>query len=609
MASFNIPASPKRYTYNLSGFLGVDFSSSISDIDKRRCREGYNFINNNGTIEKRNGYKVLAYLGENANINGIWNVDTVDGEYFIVHCGTKLYEMKTDFSSYQEIMTGLNDTISNGLVIGSKLLILDGKRAIAYDLLASTQKCQYLDNIGRIPITCIARAPDGLASQSYEEVNMVSDKCMNMFTSTATDTVYKLDQQNIEYPITVETLNNAGEWIIKSGGYTIDKEKGTITFAEPIGNPVVDSADNVRITFAYNASQNNNQINKCTMLEAYGYNSNSNRAFLSGNKEFPYLVNYSDIDDITYMPVNNIIRVGLQTSPITGFAKLNNGKLAVLKDVSDSDSTIFYIGWNTYNGVEVFPIEGTAKGEGNIASMAHDNLINEPLILTHNGVFALNASSITDERFVYHRSYYIDGKLLKEANLNKAIGICNDGKYYLAINNHVYVADSRFKSNSNNARYSNYQYEWFYFTDIPVRVWFVWNDKLYFGDKYGNICAFRNDNDKDRYKDVDRNVKALWDSPFLNFGQLSGKKNIRRIMISSNCEEMNQEIGYILKKGTKVALTKIYENSNFPKIITIKKQAKKISYISLYIESNNERNMSFNDISIIYTVGSYYKGD
>lgn len=54
MANFNVPSSPTTYETNLTGFLGVDFSSSISDIDKRRSPNGYNFINNNGTIEKRN---------------------------------------------------------------------------------------------------------------------------------------------------------------------------------------------------------------------------------------------------------------------------------------------------------------------------------------------------------------------------------------------------------------------------------------------------------------------------------------------------------------------------------------------------------------------------
>ena len=145
MANFNVPSSPETYEVSLSGFLGVDFSSSITDIDKRRSPNGYNFINTNGTIEKRNGYKVLAYLGKKANINGIWNVDTIDGEYFVVHCGTSLFEMNTDFSGYTEILTGLADNISQGVIINSKLLILDGKRAIIYDLLESGDRVHYLD--------------------------------------------------------------------------------------------------------------------------------------------------------------------------------------------------------------------------------------------------------------------------------------------------------------------------------------------------------------------------------------------------------------------------------------------------------------------------------
>ena len=86
MSNFNVPSSPATYETNLTGFLGVDFSSAITDIDRRRTPNGKNFINNNGSIEKRNGYKVLAYLGKEANINGIWNVDTVTGEYFNWAC-------------------------------------------------------------------------------------------------------------------------------------------------------------------------------------------------------------------------------------------------------------------------------------------------------------------------------------------------------------------------------------------------------------------------------------------------------------------------------------------------------------------------------------------
>ena len=611
MANFNVPSSPTTYEANLSGFLGVDFSSSITDIDRRRSPRGYNFINTNGTIEKRNGYKILAWLGNNANINGIWNVDTVEGEFFVVHCGTKLYEMKTDFSSYTEILAGLADRISQGLVINSKLLILDGKRAIVYDLLESGNRVKYLDEIGYIPTTQIARSPNGTASQTYDSINLLQDSRVNLFTSNETDTIYQLAETNITKVETVEVLNDNAEWVVKSAitDYSVNLQNGQVIFKSAIGNPPVDDRDNVRIKYKIVSDSNKSQINKCTIMCAYGYAGANNRAFLSGNPDYANILMYSHIDDITYFPVENVTKIGLEVAPITGIARLNNGKLAVLKDVSDTDSTIFYIGYGTYNGNEAFPLEGSTKGEGNISHYAHDVLINEPLILTQNGIFALNTASLSDERYVYHRSYYIDAKLKQEDNLENAIGIVNDGKYYLAINDHVYVADSRFKSSTNNSKYSNYQYEWYYWTNLPVKVWFVWNNELYFGDKSGNICKFRDNYDIDRFKDDTKNVEAEWNSIILDLNRPANKKNIKRISIASNPTNSKLVVGYRLKGGDKQVLSKTYIKSTYPKTTIIRKKAKKLSFFSLYIENKENSNMNFNSVCVVYTVGSYYKGD
>lgn len=611
MANFNVPSSPTIYQANLTGFLGVDFSSSISDIDKRRSPIGYNFINNNGTIEKRNGYKVLAYLGERANINGIWNVDTVTGEYFVVHCGTKLYEMQPDFSSYEVIKEGLADSISQGVVIDSKLLILDGQRAIIYNLLETTNRVHYLDEIGYIPTTQIARSPDGLQSQIYEKTNLVSDRQINQFISDETSTQFRLDENNLDAIELVQVLNSNGEWETKtiSDDYNVNLEEGYVTFLIAPGQSVVDGRDNIRIQYRKVNEENKSQINKCTILNVYGYAGRNNRVFMTGNPDFPNIVSHSDLDDITYMPADDIIRAGLPTVPITGMVRKNNGKFAILKNVSDTDSTIFHVGYATYNGEEEFPIEGSTKGEGNIGKYAHDTLINEPLILTSNGIFALNTANFTSENYVYHRSYYVDEKLKKEPGLENAVGVVNDGKYYLAINDHVYVADSRFKSTSNNSKLSNYQYEWYYWINLPVRIWFVWNNELYFGDKYGNICKFRDNDDENRFKDNQENVEAEWNSVILDLNNLANKKNIKRVSISSNPTSSKLTIGYRLKGGNKEVLSKEYINSTYPKTTIIRKKAKKLSFFSLYIENDEETNMNFNSICVVYTVGSYYKGD
>lgn len=609
MANFNVPSSPATYEANLTGFLGVDFSSSISDIDKRRTPNGVNFVNNNGTIGKRNGYKILAYLGQNANINGIWNVDTLSGEYFIVHCGTKLYRMQIDFSSYTEILTGMKDALSQGVIVASKLLILDGKRAVVYDLLTNT--VSYLDTIGYIPTTQVARTPNGLLTQPYEKVNLVQDSRINLFTSNETDTIYQLDDVSLNSIDKVEVLNNNGEWITKTLtiDYTVNLTKGQVIFTAPIGTSPVDGRDNVRIKYSKAIADNKEQVNKCNIMCVYGYAGANDRVFMTGNPDFPNIITYSALEDITYIPANSIIRTGLEVIPINGMTRTNDGKMAVLKNVSDSDSTIFYIGYGTFNGEEVFNVEASTKGEGNIARYADSILINEPLILTQNGVFALNTGTITDERYVYHRSYYIDGRLNKEANLANAVGISNDGKYYLAVNDHVYVADSRFKTSNVNSRYSNYQYEWYYWDNIPVRTWFVRNNVLYFGDKSGNICTFRDDTDENRFKDNTTPVSTEWNSIILDLNSLTHKKNIKRVSVSTEAPNSKMTIGYKTKRGEKEVLVKEYNNSSFPKIMMIRKKAKKLSFFSLYVENTEAFNMSFNSLCVVYTIGSYYKGD
>ena len=611
MASFNVPSSPTAYEANLVGFLGVDFSSSISDIDQRRSPNGHDFINTNGTIEKRNGYKVLAYLGQNANINGIWNVDTVSGEFFVVHCGTSLYEMAANFSSYTVLLTGLNDTISQGAIINSKVLILDGKRAIVYNLLASSNRASYLDQIGYIPTTQISRDPNGLASTAYEKVNLVSDSKVNQFLGTATDTTYQLDEKGITSVDKVEVLNNSGNWVTKTvtTDYTVNLTNGQVIFNSAPGVSPVDGRDNVRIKYTKTSSSNKSQVNKCSIMSVYGYAGANNRVFLSGNPDYANILMYSHLEDITYIPVENVIKIGLEVCPIKALIRLNDGKLAALKEVSDTDSTIFYIGYGTYNGEEAFPLEGSTKGEGCITQRAYATLLNEPLILTNNGVFALNTAPITDERYVYHRSYYIDSRLRSESHLENAVAAVNDGKYYLAINNHVYVADSRFKSTNSNSKYSNYQYEWYYWTNLPVRVWFVWNNELYFGDKSGNICKFRDNSDSNRFKDVSTNVSAEWNSAILDLHSPTKKKNIKRIAIESNPTTSKLEVGYRLKGGDKQVLSKEYVNSTYPKTTMIRKKAKKLSFFSIYVENDEATNMSFNSICVVYTIGSYYKGD
>lgn len=56
-----------------------------------------------------------------------------------------------------------------------------------------------------------------------------------------------------------------------------------------------------------------------------------------------------------------------------------------------------------------------------------------------------------------------------------------------------YIADSRFKYTSEDDIDGSYNYEWWYWTNIPVRVWAIVDNELCFGTRDGQVCVFDNE--------------------------------------------------------------------------------------------------------------------
>jgi hypothetical protein len=133
-----------------------------------------------------------------------------------------------------------------------------------------------------------------------------------------------------------------------------------------------------------------------------------------------------------------------------------------------------------------------ATGEGMISSFANDNLLNDNLFLSSNGVYGLSLSNNikSNERYALERSGLINGKLIKETSLQNACGISFNGRYYLSVNGHCYVADSRFKNYVAVDLPDTFSYEWWFWDNVNARIFFVINNELYFGTDEGQICKF-----------------------------------------------------------------------------------------------------------------------
>lgn len=613
---YSIPSQKEKQYYSIKEFKGVDFTTSPIDVDVRRSPNAKNIININGYNEKRNGYDILNTIG--SCINGVWNIDTEDGDLFLIHSGNSLYQSTSDFQEFTLILTGMNNSISSAVYINEYLIIFDGIRAVVFSKFDGINyEAKFLDTCGYIPTTSISRDENG-GGTDYEKRNLMSPYAVNTFLAAKIQNGYDeegvpiyidqskfiLDEQNLNEITLVRKLNDNGEWIELSPltDYTFDLTKGEVYFT-PGESPVL-GRDNVEITYKKIISENADKINRCNISTLFGYEGNGNRVFITGNPNYSNYDFWCEQENPLFWPDENFAKIGIEQ--IVGYSRLNDGTLSILKKQSDTDCTIYYRSSNLLNEMEVFPLTDGVKNIGCISPYAISNLLNDPLMLTNLGVYAIIGNN--GEKFAMQRSYYVNGKLLNENGLENAISIVVDGKYYLAINNHIYIADSRYLSYPKNAKTEQYQYEWWYFEDVPVRVFFSWNNKLYFGTSDGKICTFGNS-----YKDANtNNVESYWETPFIDFDTNNYAKTIKSVTLVLN-PKVNSDVllGYVLDDGTTEIINKSYENllDMFPKTISEKEKIKKFMFIKFFMKSESDKKSTFERLSLEYVYAGKYKGE
>ena len=131
-------------------------------------------------------------------------------------------------------------------------------------------------------------------------------------------------------------------------------------------------------------------------------------------------------------------------------------------------------------------------GEGVVSRYACANFAGDNIILSRNGVFGivLAENVATTERYTRERSRSINERLKRHADLSEAVGIVYKNRYYLAIDDVCYIADSRYKYTREDDIDGSYNYEWWFWDNVPVRVWANIDNTLYFGSADGQICVF-----------------------------------------------------------------------------------------------------------------------
>ncbi len=297
--------------------------------------------------------------------------------------------------------------------------------------------------------------------------------------------------------------------------------------------PLIEGQSNIIVEFAKPVDGSADKINKCMFGTFFGTN-NYEHLFVAGNPDLPnydFRSSYPDIsetesnipvyDDLTYFGDLGYAKVGSPQRRITGYSLLEDGTLAIHKEWSNEEPNVWLRAARIDNVFDLagnmvvdvygdpyqkvyYPQYSGSIGEGSISPYCNANLSGDKLFLSKNGLFGivLNPNIKSNERFARERSRLINPKLTKELNLENAVGIVFDNRYYLAVDGKCYIADARFKNQMLAEMPDTFGYEWWLWDNIPAYIWIVYKDKLCFGTKEGKICEFSDFDYVDKYYEI-----------------------------------------------------------------------------------------------------------
>lgn len=557
MPKATLPAQSPEKMIELGSFRGADFSSGTGDVDPSRSPDCLNMtLDGGGRPVKRLGYERVATAPGGGRVNGVHtlvrreSLPTGDAnvEYVLVHAGTSLYRLDAATGGMTLLLSGMADARSAAFQLSGKLWILDGKKLRSFDGAAMDTA----ENQAYVPTTGIGLKPLG-GGEMYEDWNLLSQDAINLFSGTADAREYQLNTTRVDSVVKCEVMTTSGGWItLPASAYSLAGPAGTVTFHDPPGKPPLPGEDNVRITFRKSGAKKAYFIDQCTLGILWGVGGN-NRMVLSGNPDYPnrdFMSALPYVDGVpspTYFPDTGYALAGADSSRIVGYARMGE-ELAVLKEENGQDATIFIRKGVLTAEYEVLPsmMEGIA-GVGAVSPWAMCDLRDDPLFLSKQGVFGLVTNDVTAKRAAQLRSELVSKKLCAEPNLEEAVAIEFEGRLYLGVNGHVYVADALQRDFIGRSA-EQPQYEWMYWEGVPARVWFRQGGALWFGTADGKLMRFFREHESESYYDDGRPITARWTTPELVLGSGTRYKTLRRVYVRlSPCARSGADV--FVKEG------------------------------------------------------------
>lgn len=415
--------------------------------------------------------------------------DPVYGIFFFrgvlyVHSGVNLYKVVNGAKT--SIYGGMNRAASQSFVFDDVLYIKDGKNYLQYDGETVEQV------VGYVPVTSIGRKPtsDGTPAggETHEDVNMLSPYRMNTFLANEEGLDFYLDTPNIDRDFK-PIVRVDGELV---NNYTVNYEKGVISFTKAPSAPLTDGQDNVVIEFKKTNQEYHDAIMGATILQTF-----DNRVFFSGNEDCPGVVWHSSLNDPSYISDTDYYRDGVDAARIKGMVAGNNA-LWVFREPSDANTNVFYHTPTIDSEYgKIYPSSHSSITIGCVGKTINFN--DDIVFFSSRGMEGISGD-ITTEQVVAHRSSLVDRKMLPEADYENMILEEWEGYLLVFIGNKVFLADSRTKFTYEN----HFEYEWFYW-ELKEKVICsrVYDGVLYLGTADGVYTL----------NDFTSDVESYWVTP------------------------------------------------------------------------------------------------
>ena len=414
-----------------------------------------------------------------------------------------------------------------------------------------------------------------------EDVNLLSDYRKNEFTADGTSTRYYLDTANIDTSYIPDVWVNGIKKTVTTDytvNYTGDALGAYIEFTQAPDEPLTVGQDNVVVQFKKPVEGYKNRILRCTLLEVF-----DNRVFFSGNVDYPSTIFHSSLNNPRYVSDTDYYTEGMDASRVKALVTGNNA-LWVIKEPSQANTTIYYHTPAIDSELgKTYPSNHSSISTGCVSTGI--NFRDDIVFFSEMGLEGISGD-ITTEQVVAHRSSLVDSKMVNENNYKNMIVLEWEGYLLVVIDNKIYLADSRAKTQIND----HIEYEWYYW-EMEENITYanVVNGTLY-------LCS-----DNKMYDLTEKDIEAYWTTLEDEFNY----PNYRKITNKKGCVTDIEGDITIYAKQDRNKFVKINEYKNKKGYVVPKIKMKK--WKSIQLKFYSKKRFQLYSSTLEAYVGSYVK--